>query len=160
MNSWAKELPWNEINFYANRWDVDPNMIAAFIMKESYNNQYAMRHEPNWKYLCNQRDFAEKLKITVGTEVICQSSSWGLMQVMGTVARELGFQGHLPMLVEIPLNLSIGVQKFKKLMQKYGDLHDAVSAYNQGNNRKTPGGMYENQRYVDEWFSFYNQLKK
>lgn len=160
MNSaeWIADLPWNEINYYAEKYGLNKNWIAAFIMNESMNNRYAMRYEMAWKYLLNPKEFADQNGLSVNTEVIAQSCSWGLMQLMGSVARELGYTGHLPMLTEINLGLDLGCKKLKAIMQKYTDIHDAAAAYNAGSVRKTPGGFYENQKYVDRFDSFLRAL--
>ena len=64
-------------------------------MTESGADPHAIRYEPGWKYLYNTDKFAKKCRITEATESVLQSCSLGLMQDMGTVARELGHTENL-----------------------------------------------------------------
>lgn len=129
---------------------VDPCLVRAIIDTESSWNPKAIRFEPNWKYLWFAREFSEKLQVPYDEEVRLQSSSLGLMQIMGGVARELGFTGNLNDLFDPAVNLQYGIKKLQKLLKKYPDEMDAISSYNQGHPAKSAGGMYLNQRYVDK----------
>ncbi len=161
MNSWQIDLPWSEINFFANKHALEPNWIAAVIMTESGGNQYATRYEPGWRYFYESRkDIAFDLGITVETETVSQATSWGLMQVMGSVAREHGYFGHLPAMSEIMLGLRIGCQVLDYHFKKTGLIKDAVAAYNAGSVRKTPGGMYVNQKHIDRFDMHLRTLEK
>jgi soluble lytic murein transglycosylase-like protein len=99
------------------------------------------------------KHFAEKLKLSVLTEETMQCSSFGLMQVMGFVARELQFEDHLTKLLLPDIGLYYGCTKLKSQLQRYGGNEmDAIAAYNAGSVRKESSGMYFNQRYVDKVF--------
>lgn len=147
----SKNLPWNEIGFYADKYDLDAKWIAACVLTESNGNQHTARYEPGYKYLYHPRTFAAKLGISVETETALQMLSVGLMQPMGAVARELGFTGHLGLLYDVNANLDIGVKHLATKFKKYANIEDAIAAYNAGSVRKTAGGMYENQRHVDRF---------
>lgn len=147
-------IDWSLIQKYADKSGMNPEWIAACIMTESNNNPWAMRYEPNYHYLYSPRVFAANLGISVETEEVCQRSSFGLMQIMGGVCRELHFQGHLPEVFDPDLNLEIGTEKLKKCMQRYGSIHDAIAAYNAGSVVKTLGGFYKNQKHVDRFDSW------
>lgn len=142
-------LPWYPIKVYAKRYDVDEKLIAAIIMVESGNNAYAMRYEPNYRWLYFPENFFWRLPSTEETEIMAQKTSWGYMQVMGAVAREQGFKGYLSQLVDPMINIEHGAILLRKLFQKYWNEPDVIASYNMGSPRKTPGGMYENQKYVD-----------
>lgn len=144
----------------AERHGLDPFVVQAIVNVESAGNQWAARIEPGWRHFFLVRDYADKLGITYATEETCQRMSWGLMQVMGAVAREYGFKGHLTELVQPELNLEIGCKHLKKFFVKYGLIEDAVSSYNQGGAYKTEGGNYKNYKYVDKVFAEYRILTK
>lgn len=70
----------------AARFSLDPALVCAVIEEESSWDTYAMRYEPFFR-----ERYVRPLKLT-STEEIARSVSWGLMQVMGQVAREHGFK--------------------------------------------------------------------
>jgi soluble lytic murein transglycosylase-like protein len=129
---------------------VDPDLFQAICTHESSLNALAIRYEPFWKYFYYCRENAESLGISVNTETTLQAFSYGLCQIMGSVAREIGFRGPLTQLITDPaLCLKHGAIHLKSFLQRYGSEPDAISAYNQGSNKKTDGGMFANQSYVD-----------
>lgn len=143
---------------------LDADLVRAIVNKESSWNQWAMRFEPvvyaSGKYLLTPDKYASRLLISIETEKVAQSCSWGPMQVMGFLARELGFFGELTKLTMPDFGIKYGCQQLKRLSQRYGEESDVISAYNQGNARKTAGGMYENQKYVDDVHSNLIKLRK
>lgn len=138
----------------SNSDSVKHSLLHALARAESSLNPYAARFEPNWSYHYNVGFWAKKLGITRATEHTFQATSWGLMQVMGTVARELGFDRHLTELVNPEYNVIIAIRKLDLLFEKYGKLTDVISAYNQGWPKKNADGTYANQRYVDKVLGF------
>jgi len=143
----------------ASKVGVEPALFEAICRAESNLDPYAVRFEPAWRYHHFPREWASRLNISVETERVLQACSWGLPQVMGSVAREYGFQDSLVRLTEPELCLYYGAKHLKKFMEKYGDDAEAVSAYNQGSNRKTEGGMFLNQTYVDRVFRIYRLIR-
>lgn len=129
---------------------VDPKLAKAIVTVESHWRPEVSRFEPHWKYLYFPREFASKLGITVETETVMQSMSIGLMQVMGSVARELGFKDNLSKLFDPKTNMTYGVRKLRTLLTKYSNEDDVIVSYNAGSPRKTAGGMYVNQQYHDK----------
>lgn len=146
----------------ADKYGLDHNLVLAIISHETNGKPFKTRYEPAWKYLYFPREFADKLLISVETETVMQSMSWGVMQIMGSVAREHGFEDDLPKLTDPQLGLDYGCKHLKKLMVQYGGNEtDAISAYNAGSVRKTDGGMYSNQvSYVDPVCSILRDLRK
>lgn len=139
---------------------LDANLVRAICMVESSNNPNATRFEKHWRYFFNVRAYSEKLQIPYEEEEKNQATSFGLMQCMGAVARELGFTDKLDMLLVPDIGIYYGCKKLKKLFESSmcnGEEEKVVSSYNQGSPRKTPGGMFQNQRYVDK---VYKELRK
>ncbi len=147
-----------QINQAAAKTSLDPALVTALVYAESSGNTYAMRFEPAWKYFHFPREWASRIECSVQTENIAQATSWGLMQVMGSVARERGHAGWLSELSVVEVGLSYGCQHLKSFFEKYPTVEDAVSSYNQGSPRKTLGGLYCNQGYVSKVMGLYRQL--
>jgi soluble lytic murein transglycosylase-like protein len=139
----------------AKEYDLDRALIAAMVQKETRGVRWRTRFEPHTdKYLVFYREHASQLGISQETERTHQKTSWGLMQVMGFVARELGFKGYLVELTGAELGLTLGCRKLRQLLNKYSET-DAIAAYNMGSPRKTKGLLYENQKtYMDPIFQF------
>lgn len=129
---------------------IDPVLALAMAQIESNTDPWKTRFEPNWRYPHLVRHFSEKLGITFDTEAVLQSMSWGVLQVMGSVAREHGFEEDLTKLTDPKLGTLFGLMHLKKMLKKYPNEIDAVSAYNQGSPRKVQSGFYANQVYVDK----------
>ena len=151
------EPHWDLILEAAKKHNVDPKLVAAIVRKESGGQPWAMRYEPRWSYLFKTAEFAHRLYITEITEIHLQSFSYGLMQVMGSVCRELGFLGYLPQVLNPEIGLDLGCKKLRDLFYKYQDEKDVISAYNQGSPLKR-GGIYLNQQYVDGVLKFKAEL--
>lgn len=139
----------------AHRHQVPAALLAAFCQEESGWQPWAERSEPG--YLKNKKikkaaaAWAKEHRglPTALTELNARSRSMGLMQPMGELAREQGFDStYLSSLFEPFNSIDQGATLLKSLLQRYGkDTMSAISAYNQGNNRKKHG-QFENARYV------------
>jgi len=68
------------------------------------------------------------------TEFICQSLSWGLLQIMGAAARERGFRGDLPELATPDCGLKYGIKHLWEYGLLYGKLSvsEGLRRYNGG----------------------------
>ncbi len=155
---WALELPWSVIRVYAERYGLDPNLIAAIMQAESAGNTYAMRYEPKWKYFLRIEDFAKETISSVDTERVGQATSWGLMQVMGTVARERGFKGWFSELCNPETGIKYGCAHLDVKLAKYRKMDDTIAAYNAGSPIRNTQNQYINQNYVDKVLGYYSQL--
>jgi hypothetical protein len=83
--------------------ELDAALVCAIIEQESAWNTYAIRYEPGFR-----TRYVAPLHLPP-TEEIARSISWGLMQVMGQVAREHGFDGKfLSALCDPALGLDLG----------------------------------------------------
>lgn len=138
---------WAIIEKTAAQYQIDANLIASFVMTESSGNPKAYRYEPL---------FYERYIVPLNLpedEGKGRAASYGLMQIMGEVARELGFQGKFEELYEPETGLNYGVKHLHSFMKRYSttdnSLDYAIAAYNAGSPRKKADGTFVNQQYVD-----------
>jgi soluble lytic murein transglycosylase-like protein len=149
-------------------FDIDPRLLEAFVHVESTGRPYATRYEPHTtRYIRDSYDYARACGITAETENVHQQTSWGLMQIMGFTARELGFAGNLPELC-IPTNgVEYGCRYLKRLQQRFGKSEATLDwdervivSYNAGSPRKGADGKFVNDGYLKKVWSAYQRLKK
>ena len=138
------------IDKHALRFGLDPQMVTAVCYTESAMDTWATRFEPNWRWFLKPATYAKLVHTTERTETVHQMTSWGLMQVMGTVARELGYQNALPALCTPNTGLSLGCHKLFLLYTKHGNINEALQAYNAGKPGTKAGIAYQ-QKVVDRW---------
>jgi hypothetical protein len=114
---------------------MDPLLIYSVILQESGGNTWRTRFEPNY-YENNKSllplSYSSKLGISVESEKVSQSTSWGLMQVMGVVAREMGYADLLTKLLIPDEGIAWGCQKLARLIAIHKEPDLALSAYNHG----------------------------
>jgi hypothetical protein len=139
-------------------FDLKYPLVMAICKVESNFDPWATRHEPHWKYHLTTNKFAKELHISNQTEKVLQEISWGPMQVMGTVARELGYTDHLTKLCILTNGIHYGCKKLNSLFEKYEYRNDVIAAYNAGSPRKS-GDLYVNQSYVDKVLEAMNDYK-
>ncbi len=133
------------------RFGVDPKVIAAIVTIESTWNPWVCRVEPGYYWTSKVRDFADLHRQSHQTELWHQKTSWGLMQVMGGTARDLGYTDICTKLCTPELGLEYGIRYFLSRAARYPDLEDQIAAYNAGSARKDPlSKRYSNQPYVDK----------
>lgn len=138
----------------------DVALIYAIIETESSWNPFAVRYEPHWKYIVPvSNTMLKNMGITRETEEQLQKFSWGLMQIMGSVARELNYSDILAKLVIPQDNINIGVRKIIDISRKYKNIEDIIASYNAGSPRKKDG-VYENQGYVNKVVANYAKYKE
>lgn len=159
MIEWAKDLPWPFIAAYAEEFGIESNLIAAIIMTESSGLPLISRYEPHYQWLFAPERFAGRLGQTKETEVIQQKTSYGLMQIMGATARELGHETYLPELYDIETNLEFGCKYLKKQLTRYKSVKSAIAAYNAGSLRTNKEGQIVNQAYIDKVVGFLKELQ-
>lgn len=119
----------DKAKYYARVYDLDGALVCAVIEQESNWAQWAIRYEPEF-----QKRYVEPLG-KGETETVARSISWGLMQLMGQVARELGFQGKMASLCDPDVGLPLSCQHLKNKMDAHsGDVHAGLQAWNGGGN--------------------------
>ncbi len=113
---------------------LDPALVCAVVEQESGWNPWAMRYEPAFfaKYVAN---LYTNNKISA-SEAYARGFSWGLMQVMGQVARETGFDAaFLSALCDPEQGLATGCKVLRKKFDAMaGDMTRALLAWNGGAN--------------------------
>ena len=151
---------------------LPPALVLAVIECESSGRAHAWNPEPPYRYLWDvkaKRPFRQLTPSEIKSEIPPddfpawpgqprdaewwgQQASWGLMQVMGGVAREMGFAGDMhPALCTDPAEgLRAGCAYLAVCMRRWGSVFRAVAAYNAGSPRLVPGGAFINQVYVDK----------
>jgi soluble lytic murein transglycosylase-like protein len=114
---------------------IDPVLVQAVCEHESRWNPWAVRYEPAF-----YAKYVAPLQGLTDTERIMRSTSWGLCQVMGEVAREKGFAGtYLAELLDPPINLKYGCIKLAEcLTATKQDLRAALLRWNGGGNPAYP----------------------
>jgi hypothetical protein len=160
-----KFLPIDDIKHVSMMNDTDPALVASIVLVESGGSQGRTRYEPGWKYFYQVEQMAKRLgptrdlKLDIELETRYQATSWGLMQVMGAVARELGMRADLPLLIMPYTNLTYGCKLLSKLKGRWPNFADQIAAYNAGSPRKNrEGTRYENQGYVDKVMGWYSRI--
>ena len=157
MPAWALNLPWDLINQYSESFDLDPHIVASIAQVESAGNGFAMRYEPGYRWLYEVKQCAKLMRDTVfsrtaytdQTEEQLQKFSWGLLQIMGAVAREHGLDEPMPVLLDIDANLFYGCRYLYHLKTRYkGNMVKAIAAYNAGSARYDNSGKLVNFDYV------------
>lgn len=117
-----------QIQAAAVQWGLDPLLLEAQVIVESSGNADAFRFEQGFwsNYLKGKAEWTGQIARRV-------SSSYGLMQIMYPVAKEIGFGGKPEELFVPEVNLYWGCKKFKQLLDwANGDVQKALVAYNGG----------------------------
>jgi soluble lytic murein transglycosylase-like protein len=113
---------------------LDAALVCAVAEQESAWNPWALRFEPAFfaKYVA---PLYTNFKVTA-SEAYARGFSWGLMQVMGQVARESGFEEpFLSALCDPERSLALGCRVLrKKFDASGGDATRALLAWNGGAN--------------------------
>jgi soluble lytic murein transglycosylase-like protein len=107
-----------------------PTLVCAVVDQESSWDPFAMRYEPAFR-----ARYVAPLQLTPSEE-IARSISWGLMQVMGQLARERGFAGEfLTALCNPATGLSVGCAALAaKIADASGDTARGLALWNGGAN--------------------------
>lgn len=155
---------------FAGKHGVPAPLVAAIVQVESGANPWAWNPEPQYRYLWDVNRFAPFRTLSPAEsaserppqdfhciagdpdqEWWAQQASWGLMQVMGAVAREHGYrEPYLPMLCRPEDGLDNGCKHLESLKRRFfaqWGWDGVISAYNAGSVRHERG-EFVNQGYV------------
>jgi soluble lytic murein transglycosylase-like protein len=124
---------------WAAKYSLDTSLVCAVATHESSWNPWACRYEPLFfsHYIQPLINNGTVHTITEGT---MRASSFGLLQVLGQVARENGFSGQfLTQLCDPDTGLDFGCRKLQKCVLAHpGDTRAALLAYNGGGDPQYP----------------------
>lgn len=144
-----------QIERAARQHGLPVRLVRAIVEVESDENPWAVRYEVGFfdRYV---RIMKIKPIPPCGliTERKFRAASYGLMQIMGNTAREMGFDR--PFLVELcdpEINLEYGCRYLAHLAKTHLERHGwegVAAAYNAGSLRKQPDGTWLNQPYVEK----------
>lgn len=119
---------------------VNASLFCAVIEQESGWDNWQIRMERGF-----EAKYVDPLKLP-DTETIARSMSWGLGQVMGETARELGYKGPLAQLCECETGLYWSAVKLRRcLLNADWGVEQALSAYNGGSNPAYPAEVLARQ---------------
>lgn len=140
---------------------INPKVIEAIISVESATwSPTVAKYEKNFTNIYRADLFAKMFKVSLATEITLQKFSWGIMQIMGGTARDLGFNEWIPDLCKPEIGIHWGCEYFQKRCMDYVDLKDQIATYNAGSVRRKSNGEYTNQEYVDKVMSFFTTANR
>lgn len=167
-----------EITVAAYKHGLDADTLEAQVLVESGGEACAWNPEPRYRYFWNVRA-RKPFRTVTGAELAskvppadfptlagdpdqewwAQQASWGLLQIMGAVAREHGLRDpYLTSLCDVTMNLNLGALHLAVLLDwAGGDYARALAAYNggRGGNERPP---FRNQPYADKVFAMRRKL--
>jgi soluble lytic murein transglycosylase-like protein len=113
-------------------YSLDLALVCAVCEQESEWDTYAIRFEPAFE----KKYIHPALPQAPTTEEIAKAMSFGLMQVMGEVARERGFKcKFLSSLCDPDIGLHVGCEYLKHIMDNHGgDVAASLQRWNGGGN--------------------------
>jgi len=168
-------------------------LLAALVEKESAGDASAWNPEPRYRYLWNVRTRQPFRRVSdlelaarfppkdfpalagdPDNEWWGQMASWGLTQIMGAVARELGYRApFLPALCrDVAANLELGAEhlagNIKWAAALYVGLESGrqaaatragLAAYNGGRAGNAPSGPLRSAAYADDVLERYRRIR-
>jgi len=116
-------------------YSIEPSLFLGLIEQESGFNTWASRFEPVFYDRYILKSFPTRT-----TESVARATSYGLCQVMGATARELGFDtASMCALCDEAIGLDIGARKLSACLKSAkGDVTAALLKYNGGSNKDYP----------------------
>ena len=127
------------IKHYADQARMPIQFIQAIVLTESGGDNWKWRVEPHYRWLVNAKtgtpfrrlnaeeiisekppvDFPANPGESQNTEWWGQQASWGLMQVMGAVAREYGYKGSFTGLCDVDTGIIYGCKHLTRLKARF-----------------------------------------
>jgi len=161
----------------ATEYNLSIAIVDAIIMTESSGNPWAYNPEPHYRWFWNVRTNAPFRRVSdmevaskrppadfpclagdPDQEWWAQQASWGLMQLVGAVARESGFKGeYLTELCDPKININFGCKFLATLAKRhlpdYG-WQGVLRAYNTGSPSPSSNGTH----YLGKIASYYPNI--
>ena len=121
-----------EFSHALNKYYIDPALFAALVIQESGGNPDAYRHEPAYqaKYVTGQARWNRARAMGWTDEEL--ATSWGLTQVLGATAWNMGWHYPPEKILDPASNLALGAKYLRKKLDQYGNVLEALLAYNGG----------------------------
>src|SRR2546426_6368986 len=119
---------------------LSPALMFALVEQESAWNPWGFRYERNFYTHYLVPHYSASALISMDTELRARATSWGLFQVLGETAREIGFaRKYLAELIQPDVSSEFGCMLFaQKLLKSNGDVRLALLSYNGGGNPAYP----------------------
>lgn len=135
---------------------IDPDLIQAFCFVESSYRPAATRYEPAF-----YKTYIQPMAGLTQEEKTGRATSFGLMQIMGQVAREKGFKGAFDELFDPATGLEWSLKHLKRFIVKYKEmgLDYAIVSYNAGSPRHNKDGSFVNQAYLTKIHKALSEIK-
>jgi soluble lytic murein transglycosylase-like protein len=139
----------------AKQYGVDSALVKAIVEVESSWVETAFRFEKSLyeKYIQKPDSFKVVPPETIDTTLVLLSSSIGLMQILGSTAKSIGFNQRLSALFNPEVNVDVGCRYlamlWKNYYSKYG-IKGVISAYNGGKPLVKDDWTFVNQDYIDK----------
>ena len=144
---------------------LSPTLVLAIILAESSGNPWACRYEPSFFSWLVKRIKDQTIRYSKGitrqTEETSRATSFGLMQVMGQTAREIGFKGDfLTQLCDPEINVTYGVKYLVSRMKLYHKKEEYIAAYNSGKPKYSKvTGRLINESYVVKVHEYQRKIR-
>lgn len=143
------------------RHGLDPEVFASLIMQESSGNPLSFRYEPAfYRRYIHDKGLAgfvpNPLRIPDRLERDLRSTSFGLCQIMGQVAREQGFRNEwLPTLCDPQINIDLGAKILASFIKAKGSERAGLLRYNGGGDPNYPDKIYTRKQRGEYKFVLY-----
>ncbi|WP_337432014.1 lytic transglycosylase domain-containing protein [Bilophila sp.] len=135
----------------ASQTGLPERLIAAVIQVESAGNTHAIRFEPSFYTMVQREGFQTPAGVSKLTEFNARCFSWGLMQIMGQVARERGCtEPYLSALCEPATGIYWGCRQLAKCRDRFLKTYGwaaVTAAYNGGFGAVKKDGSFTNAHY-------------
>lgn len=157
---YSTHFPWEKIIEASKLYGIDQIFLSALIQTESGGNQYAFRYEPDFSNVHPIPKLQNLWKVPAPTVLMMQKCSYGIAQVMGATAIDLGLlKESCPwptLLFDPEVCMKYCCKLVLQKMKIYGKEPSLLYAsYNAGTPKKLASGVFKNQQNVDRFDKFY-----
>ena len=144
----------NLITQAAGKYGLPVWLVSAIVATESGGDPWAVRFEPRFRSAYVPQQCQTFGVCSHETERTLRACSFGLMQLMGQVAREYGYRApFLTALCAPATGLEYGCRHLARQRDRFFADHGwpgVAAAYNAGSPRKADDGQFVNQEYVNK----------